>query len=182
MVPIFTPPDGQIYPIGVPDSAHMLPGFRKYCRAFISVLCYQHNHSSLKRKHQAFVLESRKCAFILLIQRNLSSECSQGNLTEQINFQPYSLKNGPRGLTFTWWGCCCGLCQSHQPTELAHSFFFFNSVLVYIFVFMALSTVFHSINSPDNSPFSHSVLPVLSLPYRSFRLYISLWKSPSALI
>ena len=25
---------------------------------------------------------------------------------------------------------------------------------------MALSTVFHSINSPENSPLSHSVLPV----------------------
>ena len=29
---------------------------------------------------------------------------------------------------------------------------------------MALSTVFHSINSPDNSPLSHSVLPLLFLP------------------
>ena len=35
----------------------------------------------------------------------------------------------------------------------------FHSVLVSIAVFMALSTVFHSINSPDNSPLSHSVLP-----------------------
>ena len=41
-------------------------------------------------------------------------------------------------------------------------------------VFMALSTVFHSINSPDNSPFSHSVLPLSSLLYWSFELYISL--------
>ena len=56
------------------------------------------------------------------------------------------------------------------------------SVLVSISVFMALSTVFHSINSPDNSPFSHSVLPVLSLPYWSFQLSISSRKSPSALI
>ena len=31
----------------------------------------------------------------------------------------------------------------------------FYSVLVSIFVFMALSTVFHYINSPDNSPLSH---------------------------
>ena len=31
-----------------------------------------------------------------------------------------------------------------------------------------LSTVFCSINSSDNSPFSHSVLPVLSLPSWSF--------------
>ena len=58
----------------------------------------------------------------------------------------------------------------------------FYSVLVSLSAFKALSTVFHSINSPDNSPFSHSALPVLSLPYWSFQLYVSLWKSPSALI
>ena len=58
----------------------------------------------------------------------------------------------------------------------------FYSVLVSISVFMALLTVFHSINSPNNSSFSRSVLPVLSLPYRSFQLYVSLWKSVSALI
>ena len=52
-------------------------------------------------------------------------------------------------------------------------------VLVSVSVFMALSTVFHSINSPDNSPFSHPVLPVLSLPYRSFQLYISVTVSVS---
>ena len=39
---------------------------------------------------------------------------------------------------------------------------------------MALSTVFHSINSPDNSSLSHSVLPVLVLLYWSLQLYISL--------
>ena len=50
----------------------------------------------------------------------------------------------------------------------------FYSVLVSIFSFMALSTVFHSINYPDNSPLSHSVLPVLFLPYWSFQLYITL--------
>ena len=58
----------------------------------------------------------------------------------------------------------------------------FYSVLVSIFMYMALSTVFHSINSPDNSPFSHFVLPVFSLPYWRFQLHISLRKSPSALI
>ena len=57
-----------------------------------------------------------------------------------------------------------------------------NSVLVSISVFVALSTVFHSINSPDNAPLSQSVLPVLILPYWSFQLQIFLWKSPSALI
>ena len=40
----------------------------------------------------------------------------------------------------------------HKLTDLTHFFF---SVLVSISVFMALSTVFHSINSPNNSPFSH---------------------------
>ena len=44
--------------------------------------------------------------------------------------------------------------------------------------FMALSAVLHSIKSPDNSPLSHSALPVLFLPYWSFQLYISLWKFP----
>ena len=44
----------------------------------------------------------------------------------------------------------------------------FYSVLVSVCVFMAFSTVFHSINSPDNSPLSHSVLLVLFLPNWSF--------------
>ena len=35
-----------------------------------------------------------------------------------------------------------------KPTEHAHSFF--DSVLVPVSDFMALSTAFHSINSPDN--------------------------------
>ena len=48
----------------------------------------------------------------------------------------------------------------------------FYSVLVSISVFMALSIVFHSINSPDNSPFSHSVFVILALPYWSFQLSI----------
>ena len=51
-----------------------------------------------------------------------------------------------------------GINQPSLPTP-----FYF--VLVSISVSMAFSTVFHSINSPNNSPFSHSVLPVLSLPY-----------------
>ena len=39
----------------------------------------------------------------------------------------------------------------------------FYSVLVSISAFKVLSTVFDSVNSLDNSPFSHSVVPVLSL-------------------
>ena len=50
----------------------------------------------------------------------------------------------------------------------------FDSVLVSVSVFMALSTVFDSIISPDNSLLSHSVLVVLFLPRWSFQLYISL--------
>ena len=49
----------------------------------------------------------------------------------------------------------------------------FYSVLVSVSVFTALSTVFYFINSPDISPLSHSVLPVLFLPYWSFQLYVS---------
>ena len=52
----------------------------------------------------------------------------------------------------------------HQPGLPTYS------VLVSISVFAALSTVFHSINSPDNSLLSRSVLPVLFLPYWSFQL------------
>ena len=70
-----------------------------------------------------------------------------------------------------WWGCCA-LCQRHKQAEITHAFF--NSVLVSISVFLALSTVFHSINSTDNSPLSHSVLLVLFLPYCFFQQYISL--------
>ena len=54
----------------------------------------------------------------------------------------------------------------------------FHSVLVSVSVFMALSTVFHSINSPsDDSPPFHSVLPVLFLPHWSFQLHIPLYES-----
>ena len=76
----------------------------------------------------------------------------------------------PRGLTFSWWECY-GLCVRHKPTELAHSFY---PALVFISVFITLSTVFRFINSPDNSPFSHSALLVLSLPCWSYLLNTSL--------
>ena len=35
--------------------------------------------------------------------------------------------SSPRGLTFTWWGCC-GLRLGHKPTELGHSFLFCSCV------------------------------------------------------
>ena len=61
----------------------------------------------------------------------------------------------------------------NQPSLLTP----FYSVLVSVSVFMALSTVFHSINSPDNSPLSHSVLPVRSLCLIGPFNYISLYES-----
>ena len=85
----------------------------------------------------------------------------------------------PGGLTFTWWGCYGYVYDINQQNL---PILFLYSVSVSVSAFMALSTVFHSINSSDNSPLSHSVLPVLFLPYWSFQLYISLRKSPSALI
>ena len=50
----------------------------------------------------------------------------------------------------------------------------FYYVLVSVSVFVTLSTVFNSINYPDNSLLSHSVLPILFLLYWPFQLYISL--------
>ena len=64
-----------------------------------------------------------------------------------------------------------------QASKACSLLFYF--VLVSVSVCMALSTVFHSINSPDNSPLSHSVLPVLFLPYWSFQLYVSVKVSAS---
>ena len=63
--------------------------------------------------------------------------------------------------------CVFDINQLNSPTP-------FYSVLVSISLFIAVSTVFHSINSPDNSPLSHSVLPILFLHYWSFQLYMSL--------
>ena len=63
----------------------------------------------------------------------------------------------------------------HKPTELGHFFFFlFCPYVLSVSVFMALSTVFHFIISPDNSPLSDSVFPVLILPFWSFQLFIAL--------
>ena len=45
----------------------------------------------------------------------------------------------------------------------------FCSVLVPISIFTALSAVFNSINSPGNSPLSHSLLSVLFRSYWSFQ-------------
>ena len=56
----------------------------------------------------------------------------------------------------------------NQPSLLTP----FHSVLMSISVLMALSTVFYFVNSRDNSLLSHSVLPVLFLPYWSFQFQL----------
>ena len=52
----------------------------------------------------------------------------------------------------------------------------FYSVIVSISAFMALSNVFNSINFPDNSPSSDSVLPVYFCLIGPFN-YVSLYES-----
>ena len=54
----------------------------------------------------------------------------------------------------------------HQPSLPTPLYYMFVSISV----FMALSTVFYSINSPDKSLLSHFVLPGSFLPYWSFQL------------
>ena len=70
------------------------------------------------------------------------------------------------------------VCDTNQPSWPTP----FYSVFVSISVSMALSTVFHSINSPDNPLLSHSVLPCLISALLVLSLVTSLRKSPSALI
>ena len=79
----------------------------------------------------------------------------------------------PRELTFTLWGCC-GLCFWHKPAELAPTPFY--SVLLSVSVFMAQSTVFHSINSPDNFSLSHLVFRSYLCLIGPF-IYISLYEN-----
>ena len=112
-------------------------------------------------------MKVQDCIESLCLISSVSQEMSLKNRSKKLSMK-YVLKlktcpdNRPRRLTFTWWGCC-SLCLRHKPTELALSFLFCSCVSVSVFV--ALSTVFHSMNSPDNSPLSHFVLPVLFLPY-----------------
>ena len=65
---------------------------------------------------------------------------------------------------------------SHQACPLLFILF------LCLFLSLWLFQLYFIHNSPDNSPFSHSLLPVLSLLYLSFQRYISLRKTSSALI
>ena len=74
----------------------------------------------------------------------------------------------PAGTPWRSWDVTVYVLDINQPSLPTP----FSSVLVSVPVFMALSSVLHSINYPDNSPLFHSVLPVLFLPHWSFQLYI----------
>ena len=83
-----------------------------------------------------------------------------------------SLLSGPRGLTFTWWGCY-GLCPRHKPAELAHSFLYCSCVCFCLFgLFNCIS--FHKFSQQ---------LSVFSLFFRSYLYligpfnYMSLYES-----
>ena len=65
------------------------------------------------------------------------------------------------------------LCFWHKPTELAHSFIFCSCV--YFCLYDPFSCILF-INSHNKSLLSHSVLPMLFLPYWSFQLYIFFMK------
>ena len=70
--------------------------------------------------------------------------------------------------------CACVRTHTHTHASLPTPFY---SVIVSVSVFIAISTVFQSINSPDNSPLSRSVLPVLFLGLIGPFNYISLDES-----
>ena len=89
------------------------------------------------------------------------------------------LFSSPCGLSFTWWGCC-GLYFWHKPAELAHSFLF--SSCVYFCLYGPSNCFpFHKF-SQHLSAFSLCSSGLISALLVLSTIYISLWKSPSALI
>ena len=83
----------------------------------------------------------------------------------------------PRGLTFTWWGCC-SLCFWHKPVELAHSLLFYSCV------FFCLYGPFSCISflkfSQQLSPFSLCSSGLITALLVLSTIYL-LWKFSSAL-
>ena len=69
----------------------------------------------------------------------------------------------------------------HLPPPPFYSSFL-SSFLLTCLPGIAHSTVFHSINSPNNSPLSLSVLSVLFLPYWSFQLHMKVSLSPPIIL
>ena len=71
--------------------------------------------------------------------------------------------------------CFVFIWPSFKPPELTRSFSFCSCVCFCLYG--PANYMLHSIISPENSPLSHFVLPVLFLPYWSFQLLIFLYKS-----
>ena len=83
---------------------------------------------------------------------------------------------GPRGLTFTWWGCYDS-CLRHEPTELAHSSLFCSCVCFCLYgPFKCIS--FHKFSrqlsafSPSSSGLTSALL-VLSTMYLFMKVSLS---------
>ena len=74
----------------------------------------------------------------------------------------------PAGLPSGGWDVVVYVKDVNQPSSSTP----FYSVLVSICVFLAHSTVLHSVDFHDDPLLSHSVLLVLFLPYWSIQLYI----------
>ena len=95
------------------------------------------------------------------------------------------ISKSPRGFIFTWWGCC-GLCQRHKPTELAHSFFFFSLSFLFVCLFLSYvpfsCTSFHKFSRQLDLRFLSLFFRSYFCTYWSFQLFISVCKIPSALI
>ena len=101
-----------------------------------------------------------------------SSDCTVPSLSVSVSLCLCLCLSRLRRLNLTWWGCC-GLCFKHKPVELFYSFLFCPCVYFCIYgPFTCMS--FHKFLRHPPPPLSHSVLPVLSLPYWSFQLYESL--------
>ena len=94
-------------------------------------------------------------------QKVLSSVRVNRSLRTCLNvLRDYGILTGPRGLSFTWWDVVVYVGDiANRACPLLFILFFS------LFVFMAHSTVFNSINFHDSSPPSHSVLQVSFLPY-----------------
>ena len=112
---------------------------------------------------------SARVIWVFFVQQNSVQAFTLRLFYKNICYFRFPPDSSLHGLTFLWWGCY-GFCLRHKLSKLAH--FFKKSVLVSVFVSMALSTVFHSINSPDISSLSHccssgliSALLVLSTKY-----------------
>ena len=147
-------------------------------------------HPSAKYQHRnkicgklSIYASKRETAKLMLMLLYLNSAIPLSNLREasQTCQSTWSatIPYRPRGLPFTWWGCY-GLCLWHKLTELAHSFSFCSLVCFCLYgPFNCISPPKFSRKLSVCSFCSSGLIPVLLV---LSTVYISLWKSSSALI